>query len=193
MREGNFSNVCKRLSNPERWAVLRQVVISADGFGSTVSDISGNTHLGVSATSQYLAQLESECGLVRARREGRYVNYLFEVKGALPWTAELGPALRKHFRGGDGREVVILPALANAARVQVVGALRRMGRATKPDLQKATKMSEINVRRHLAILVESWLATEDGGVFVFEEPHDSLSRVFLELALRCQLSSRHIL
>ena len=60
MRERGFSNVCKRLSNPERWTVLRQVAISADGFGSTVSDISGNTRLGVSATSQYLAQLESE-------------------------------------------------------------------------------------------------------------------------------------
>ena len=183
MREQNFANVCKRLANPERWAVLRQVVISADGFGSTVSDISGNTHLGVSATSQYLAQLESECGLVRARREGRYVNYFFEVNGDLPWTAELGPALRKHFRGGDGHEVVILPALANTARLQVVGALRRMGRATKLDLQKATRMSEINVRRHLVAIVGSWLATKDDGVFSFEEPHDPLARLFLELAL----------
>ena len=184
MREQNFANVCKRLANPERWAVLRQVVVSADGFGSTVSDISGNTHLGVSATSQYLAQLESECGLARARREGRYVNYLFEVNRDFPWAGELGAALRKHFRGGDGREVAILPALANTARLQVGAAVRRSGRGTKLDLQKASKMSEINVRRHLAVIVGSGLASEDGETFVFEEPNDALGGLFLELALR---------
>lgn len=184
MRERGFANVCKRLSNPERWAVLRQVAISADGFGSTVSDISGNTRLGVSATSQYLAQLESECGLARAKREGRYVSYLFEVNPDFPWTAELGAALRKHFRGGDGHEVVILPALANAARVRVVAALRAAGRATKQELQRVTKMSEINVRRHLAVILESGLAAERDGGYSFKEPKDPLARHFLSLALK---------
>ena len=44
-------------------------------------------------------------------------------------------------------------------------------------------MSEINVRRHLAVIVGSGLASEDGETFVFEEPNDALGGLFRELAL----------
>ena len=184
MRERDFCNVCKRLSNAERWSVLRQVAISADGFGSKVGDISANTHLGVSATSQYLSQLEDECGLVASRREGRYVCYEFVQDREDSRAVELGAALRKHFCGGDGHEVLILPALANEARVGVVAALRKVGRATKAELQKMTGLTEINVRRHLGVMINVGLAEQSGQGFSFVEPRDELARLFLGLSLK---------
>jgi len=161
----DFCNLCKRLSNPERWHVLGIVAMADRDFGLIVTDISNRTRLGVSATSQYLAQLEDECGLVRSKREGRYVSYCFEAGTADARIAKLGVPLWRRFCIEGGATVSILPALANANRLKVVAALRKAGLASKAELQKATGMTEINVRRHLSIMLDAGLAVSDGLSF----------------------------
>ena len=200
-----FWSICKRLANDERMDVLRTVMCSM-GEGLSVNDIADGLRLGQSATSQYLKQLAEECALVKAKREGRYVVYSVAVPAG-PWR-ELIPALREYFRNEcaaktfvNGRRPPappfsrILPALANADRIRVVRFLRRKGAASKTDIMSATRLTELNVRRHVDVIAGCGLADLGGTQeimgkerssfdnIVWKEPVDQIELLFLAAAL----------
>ena len=166
----DFFNTCKRLSNAERVDVLRVVSQAMCEEGLTVNSIADVVRLGQPSVSQYLKQLDEECGLVECERHGRYV--LYRTARRADAIGELAAALRRHFRGEEVGRVFVngrrpaapafcaaLPGLANADRVRVLAVLRERGAASKTDLMAATKLTEVNVRRHVGVLVECGLAS----------------------------------
>jgi len=147
MNERSFENFCRRLANRERLDVLRQVVLAVDGL--SVNDIAEQVNLKQSATSQYLAQLEGECGLVRSERSGRYVLYRFAAKDEFEPAKQIGPEIRRHFldeasaRHFQKHRMIeppflrTLEALGNATRAKVAAWARERRATTKPVMRKA--------------------------------------------------------
>ena len=196
MKTREFWKVCKKLANEERIDVLRKVMAASEKEGLPVGQIADAVRLGQPATSTYLAQLQNECGLVACTRAGRYCLYRAEPDAADAKSVALFQALKRFFRTettgwtfANGARppaptfLAVLPALANAMRVQVLRFVRAEKRTDRVKVIAATGFSDINVRRHLACLPSCGLVeNEDGDVF-WREPADALSRLFIELSL----------
>ena len=191
-----FWKVCKKLANEERIDVLRHVMISLEEEGIPVGQISDMVKLGQPATSTYLAQLQNDCGLVASTREGRYCLYRATPDVSDERIVTLFAALQKFFRAEsagfvfvNGRRpkpppfLSVLPALANEARVRLLQNVRTEKRTDKSTLMKSTGLTELNVRRHVACLVDCGLAEINGGEIVWCEPSDPLSCLFIQLSL----------
>ena len=191
-----FWKVCKKLANEERLDVLRHVMISPEKDGLPVGQISDMVRLGQPATSIYLAQLQNDCGLVASTRDGRYCRYRAAPDASDKRIVTLFAAMQKFFRAEsvgfvfvNGRRpkpppfLAILPALANEARVRLLQIVRAEKRTDKSSLIKATELTELNVRRHVACLVDCGLAEINGCEIVWREPSDSLSQLFIQLSL----------
>ena len=191
-----FWKVCKKLANEERIDVLRHVMISLEEEGTPVGQISDMVKLGQPATSTYLAQLQNDCGLVASTREGRYCLYRAAPDVSDERIVTLFAALQKFFRAEsagfvfvNGRRpkpppfLSVLPALANEARVQLLQIVKAEKRTDKSTLMKSTGLTELNVRRHVACLVDCGLAEINGGEIVWCEPSDPLSCLFIQLSL----------
>ena len=191
-----FWKVCKKLANEERIDVLRHVMISLEEEGIPVGQISDMVKLGQPATSTYLAQLQNDCGLVASTREGRYCLYRATPDVSDERIATLFAALQKFFRAEsagfvfvNGRRpkpppfLSVLPALANEARARLLQIVKTEKRTDKSTLMKSTGLTELNVRRHVACLVDCGLAEINGGEIVWCEPSDPLSCLFIQLSL----------
>ena len=191
-----FWKVCKKLANEERIDVLRHVMISLEEEGTPVGQISDMVKLGQPATSIYLAQLQNDCGLVASTREGRYCLYRATPDVSDERIVTLFAALQKFFRAEsagfvfvNGRRpkpppfLSVLPALANEARVRLLQIVKTEKRTDKSTLMKSTGLTELNVRRHVACLVDCGLAEINGGEIVWCEPSDPLSCLFIQLSL----------
>ena len=191
-----FWKVCKKLANEERIDVLRHVMISLEEEGIPVGQISDMVKLGQPATSTYLAQLQNDCGLVASTREGRYCLYRATPDVSDERIVTLFAALQKFFRAEsagfvfvNGRRpkpppfLSVLPALANEARVRLLQIVKTEKRTDKSTLMKSTGLTELNVRRHVACLVDCGLAEINGGEIVWCEPSDPLSCLFIQLSL----------
>ena len=191
-----FWKVCKKLANEERIDVLRHVMISLEEEGIPVGQISDMVKLGQPATSTYLAQLQNDCGLVASTREGRYCLYCATPDVSDERIVTLFAALQKFFRAEsagfvfvNGRRpkpppfLSVLPALANEARVRLLQIVKTAKRTDKSTLMKSTGLTELNVRRHVACLVDCGLAEINGGEIVWCEPSDPLSCLFIQLSL----------
>ena len=191
-----FWKVCKKLANEERIDVLRHVMIALEEEGIPVGQISDMVKLGQPATSTYLAQLQNDCGLVASSREGRYCLYRATPDVSDERIVTLFAALQKFFRAEsagfvfvNGRRpkpppfLSVLPALANEARVRLLQIVKTEKRTDKSTLMKSTGLTELNVRRHVACLVDCGLAEINGGEIVWCEPSDPLSCLFIQLSL----------
>jgi len=192
-----YCNMCRRLANAERVNLLRTVMTILEPGGLPVQQLAELAGMKVSATCQYLAQLEGECGFVESVRQGRYVLYRTAARFDSDRTARLVAALSGRFRREeDGRFVwrksarptpafvVVMPALENVARLGVLAAVRAGGSLTKNDLVHRLGMSEINVRRHLKVLEECGLVTRNGTLVEYRAPEDPLAQLFVQEAFR---------
>ena len=191
-----FWKVCRKLANEERLDVLRRVMISPTKEGLSVGQVSDMVRLGQPATSTYLAQLQNDCGLVASTRDGKYCLYRVEPDPTDERLTRLCAALQKFFRDEsagfvfvNGRRpkppkfLSVLPAIANEARVRLLQIVRAEKRTDKPRLMKATGLTELNVRRHVACLSDCGLAEISVSEVVWREPSDPLSSLFIQLSL----------
>lgn len=196
MRDREFWRVCKKLNNQERINVLRRVM-AAPKEGLTVGEVADMVRLEQPATSVYLSQLERECGLLKSTRDGRYCVYRAEPDHDDVNVSALFKSLRRYFRDEckrfgpvNGRRpkapafLSILPALANEGRVQVIAFLRKFRSADKISIMEATGLNELNVRRHVACLIECGLVAVKGSKFVWKQPGDNLSKLFVSLSIK---------
>ena len=164
--------------------------------GLPVGQIADAVRIGQPATSTYLAQLQNECGLVACTRAGRYCLYRAEPDAADAKSVALFQALKRFFRTettgwafANGARppapafLAVLPALANAMRVQLLRFVRDEKRTDRVKVIAATGFSDINVRRHLACLASCGLVENEGEDVFWREPADALSRLFIELSL----------
>ena len=196
MKTREFWKVCKKLANEERIDVLRKVMAASEKEGLPVGQIADAVRIGQPATSTYLAQLQNECGLVACTRAGRYCLYRAEPDAADAKSVALFQALKRFFRTettgwafANGARppapafLAVLPALANAMRVQVLRFVRDEKRTDRVKVIAATGFSDINVRRHLACLASCGLVENEGEDVFWRETADALSRLFIELSL----------
>ncbi len=196
MKKREFWKVCKKLANEERIDVLRKVMASPDKDGLPVGQIADAVRIGQPATSIYLAQLQDACGLVACTRQGRYCLYRAIPDPSDAKMVALFRPLKKYFieetpdwKSANGVRppappfLTVLPALANAMRVRLLGFVRAEKQTTRERIVKKTGMSDINVRRHLSCLVSCGLAREDDDTIVWCEPDNALSRLFIDLSL----------
>jgi len=197
-----YCNMCRRLANPERVNLLRTVMTILEPGGLPVQHLAELAGMKVSATCQYLAQLEGECGFVESVRQGRYVLYRAATQFDSERTARLVVALSGRFRREeDGRFiwrksarptpafVKVMPALENVSRLGVLAAVRTGGPLTKNDLVHRLDMSEINVRRHLKVLEECGLIMRNDALVEYRAPEDPLAQLFVQEAL-CLFSAK---
>jgi len=185
-------NVCKRLCNAERIDALRKVMIALEP--PTVSGLADCLRIKEPATSQYLAQLADECGLVVAERFGRYVTYRPEADPEDSKSEILVHLLKDYFR----REadtlhlpfatpqppptfVSQLPALANEDRARICCHLRHTRSMTVPSLIKFLGQCESGVRRHLKIISVCGMGELQGATFIWHEPRDPMIKAILDL------------
>jgi len=194
MNDRSTVNFFRRLANRERLDVLEKVVLAALPGGLTVGEISDMIRLKQPATSQYLAQLENECGLIRSKREGRYVFYRFECDESFDVAMKIGASVRRYFRSRakdnhfrnvpfvDPPFIPTFAALGNADRTRVAMLVRGRGETAKPEIQAALELTELNVRRHLAVLAELGLVERSERGFIWREPRDPVARLALDLA-----------
>ena len=196
MKKREFWKVCKKLANEERIDVLRKVMASPDKDGIPVGQIADTVRIGQPATSIYLAQLQDACGLVACTRQGRYCLYRAVPDPSDAKIGALFRPLKKYFmeetpdwKSANGVRpppppfLPVLPALANAMRVRLLGFVRAEKRTSRERIVKETGISDINVRRHLSCIVSCGLAREDDDAIVWCEPDNVLSRLFIDLSL----------
>ena len=194
--EKDFNNICRRLANPMRVNLLRTVMASPERDGLPVYQLADLAFMKTPAACQYLIHLEEECGLVESTRAGRYVLYRTRRNVADPDLSRLVRALSSFFRAegrgacdvngaraSDPAFVRLMPALANAKRVQALSEIRAAVRISAPEIQRRCSLSAVAVRRHLLVLAKSGVVKDDGEAYSFAEPSDRLSRLFLSLAL----------
>jgi DNA-binding transcriptional ArsR family regulator len=119
-------NLCRVLANPLRLEILARIYCAQDGFNvGFLADEMQKHKLGLSAISQYLMQLE-RMGLVRRRREGRYVNYYPVFAGAPASIRGIVKLIVENLRSQGSRDYVrAFVALKNPFRAKVVGLLSR--------------------------------------------------------------------
>ncbi len=117
-------NLCRVLANPLRLEILARIYCSQDGFNvGFLADEMQKHKLGVSAISQYLMQLE-RMGLIRRRREGRYVNYYPIFAGAPASIRGIVKLIVENLRSQGSRDYArAFVALKNPFRARVVGLL----------------------------------------------------------------------
>ena len=196
MKTREFWKVCKKLANEERLDVLRKVMTIPEADGLPVGQIADAVHAGQPATSIYLAELQDTCGLVASRRAGRYCLYYPAPDASDAKAVALFEALRKFFlaerpawtsvngtRPPAPRFLAVLPALANATRVRLLGFIRTEGRTDRAKIGKATGFTELNMRRHLSYIATCGLVNVCGDDVVWCEPSDETSRTLLDLSL----------
>ena len=92
--------LCRKLANPERRALLRMVCEAKDGLNVGLAQ-DGAVGLEQSGTSQYLGQLW-KLGLIRRVRSGRFVNYYADAENAHALVKDVAVALQERFRAEAG-------------------------------------------------------------------------------------------
>ena len=196
MKKREFWKVCKKLANEDRLDVLRKVMTLPEEGGLPVGQIADAVHAGQPATSIYLSELQDTCGLVASCRAGRYCLYYPAADTSDAKAVALFKTLREFFlaeraawasvngtRPPTPRFLSILPALANATRVRLLGVIRAEGRTDRAKIGKATGLTDLNLRRHLSCIVTCGLANVCGDDVVWCEPSDETSRILLDLSL----------
>ena len=196
MKTREFWKVCKKLANEERLDVLRKVMTMPEEGGLPVGQIADAVHAGQPATSIYLAELHDTCGLVASCRAGRYCLYYPAPDASDAKAVALFEALRKFFlaeraawasvngsRPPASKFLSVLPALANATRVRLLGFIRAEGRTDRAKIGKVTGLTELNLRRHLSCIATCGLVNVCGDDVVWCEPSDETSRTLIDLSL----------
>ena len=117
-------DLCRVLANPLRLEILARVYCAMDGFNvGLLADEMQKYHLGLPTVSEYLMQLE-RIGLIRRRREGRYVNY-YPVSTGVPASIRgIVKLIVANLRNNGSRDYAgAFLALKNPFRAKVVGLL----------------------------------------------------------------------
>lgn len=191
-----FANLCRRLSNRKRLNLLRKVMASPERDGLSAAHLADMTWMSPAAARQHLRVLDAECGLVESVRDGRAVSFrahfTVDDEGLRRLVSALAVFFRAEGRGGcdvNGAEppdpafAKILRPLSDANRGRLLLAIREAGTISKEALRKRSDLSAEDLRRGIQTLTECGLVAVSGKAVSFAEPADSLSRLFVFIAL----------
>ena len=177
--------LCRKLSNHERRALLRMVCNSKDGLNVGIAEEESNG-LQQSGTSQYLGQLW-KLGLIRRVRSGRYVNYYPDAENAHVLIQDVAVALQERFRSEDKDTtpnedyLPVMRVMGHAMRAKVIGMLSREGTLSLDYLCDKTGLTAKSLARHLKPAIEIGLVEEIGdGSLKINTPADPIARLLIK-------------
>lgn len=180
--------LCRKLANPERLALLRMVCEAEDGLNVGIAQ-DGAEGLKQSGTSQYLGQLW-KMGLVRRARSGKFVNYYADAENANAQIKDVAVALQERFLaevGGDANDDGYLPVMrimGNAMRARIVGLLAREGQASAEYLCGRLGLNARALNRHLNPAIGMGLVECDAtGNLRLKMPADTIARLIVKAAV----------
>lgn len=168
--------LCKKLNNPERLALLRSVYRTEDGLNAGLAIESAR--LGQSGTSQYLKQLE-DLGLIRRERAGRFVNYLPDLRNANIRIRPIGELLKTRLTAKGGADLTFtrhFPALMNARRARIVAALAACGELSGDEICDRFNIISKHLTREMKPIVDCGLASVAADIYRYIKPNDSISQ-----------------
>ena len=159
-------DLCRVLANPLRLEILARIYCAPDGFNvGFLADEMQKHKLGLSAVSQYLMQLE-RMGLIRRRREGRYVNYYPVSSGGPASIRGIFQQIVKNLRSQKGRDYVrAFAVLKDPFRAKVVGLLSRERKlSTEAICMRCDRKMQIwHLYRDLKCAIDAGLIRADGN------------------------------
>lgn len=179
--------LCRKLANPERRALLRMVCEAKDGLNVGIAQ-DGAEGLKQSGTSQYFGQLW-KLGLIRRLRSGRFVNYYADAENAHALVRDVAVALQERFRaeaGGGSHDESYLPVMrvmGNAMRARIVGMLAREGSACHEYVCDRLGVSGRTLDRHLKPAIDIGLVECDAnGNLKISTPTDPIAQLIVKSA-----------
>ena len=177
--------LCRKLSNSERRALLRMVCNSRDGLNVGIAQ-DGAEGLKQSGTSQYLGQLW-KLGLIRRGRSGKFVNYYPDAENAHALIRDVAVALQDRFRSedndGSANEdyLPVMRVMGHAMRARIIGMLAREGTLSVDYLCDKTGLAAKALARHLKPAMEIGLVEEVGhGSLKIKTPDDSIAQLLVK-------------
>ena len=177
--------LCRKLANPERRALLRKVCEATDGLNVGIAQ-DGNDGLKQSGTSQYLGQLW-KLGLIRRLRSGKYVNYYADAENSHALLNDVAVALQERFRAEIGSHnhdegyLPVMRVMGNAMRARIVGMLARDGAANCEYVCDKTGLGAKALLRHLKPAFDIGLIELDSGdILKFNQPSDPIAQLIVK-------------
>ena len=176
--------LCRKLSNPERRALLRMVCNSKDGLNVGIAEEESNG-LQQSGTSQYLGQLW-KLGLIRRVRSGRYVNYYPDAENAHVLIKDVAIALQVRFCA-ENKDTTpnedylpVMRVMGHAMRAKIIGMLAREGTLSLDYLCDKTGLTAKSLARHLKPAIKIGLVEEVGdGSLKISTPDDHIAQMLV--------------
>ena len=177
---------CRALANLRRLELMRELMVHGP---RTVSQMAETLHWSVSASSQYLRQLNAR-GLLSSIRSGPYVIYRPEANPKIAYGKRLLHALNQSFTIEEqGADYVFrhLTAFTHERRIRMVKALM-VRPFSGPELSGAVQVSLPALYRHLAKLERRGYVDFDAklGKYIWQPVEGCLPRMLSELVADAQ-------
>lgn len=189
MRDSGFTTLhptlwrtCRVLANRTRLRLLHELFRHPD---RSVSDVAERVNVPLPLASRCLRQLNAR-GLLRARREGKWVYYRPSADKSIAAAAPLLRALEQTFATEKQPVEVIfrqVTALTHPQRIAIVQALQGY-RLNKAELRIRTGMSQDAFARHLKKLVDRGFVVVHGFTCRCGRPRKGLGRTLQDLTRR---------
>jgi len=171
---------CRILANPIRLRCLKSVL---EESSSTVGEIAERTQVSVCRASECLRALQAR-GLIRAKRESRWVRYAAVPDPLVAGTRPLVTALRRVLLKENQKEAAVMRTLTgftHPRRLAILGLLQKSSPLYAEDIAAITRISPCAFSRHARKLQVRGLAEYDGGKWSLKQPLDPLARTRLSL------------
>ena len=179
-------DLCRVLANPLRLEILARVYCAMDGFNvGFLADEMQKHKLGLSAVSQYLMQLE-RIGIIRRRREGRYVNYYPSPSHVPSSLHGIVKRIIENLRANDSRDYArAFPILKNPFRAKVIGILSCSQTLLSTEaICIRTNHNPRHLYRDLKCAIKSGLIYADGNCidasYSYIQPQSEIVRLMVE-------------
>ena len=151
--------LCRKLANPERRALLRMVCEAKDGLNVGLAQ-DGAVGLKQSGTSQYLGQLWK--------------------LGLIQFSSRAEAGCGSH----DESYLPVMRVMGNAMRARIIGLLAREGYANNEYVCEKLGLDGRSLDRHLKPAINIGLVERDeGGTLRLNQPSDPIARLVVKTAV----------
>lgn len=172
---------CRALANRKRLCLLHVVMMTPS---VSVSDIANALQWRLNTTSQYLRSLNAR-GLLRVKREKRFVLYEAAADISMPETGIILKALRIVLRRTDGLNSAFeaLTSFTHPRRIELLKAINQ-GAMDIKSMNVKTGISRPALERHLRKLKRRGCVASSRGAYRCACPKNLLTKTLLTLALQ---------
>jgi DNA-binding transcriptional ArsR family regulator len=172
---------CRVLANQKRLRLLQYVIANPL---STVAHMASALHIPDPVASEYLRALNAR-GLLRAKRQGRFVLYEAAADISIPVAGILLAAIQDALNSQSELKDILnnLTGFTHPRRIELMRAISS-GTADLRSLKAKTGNSKQSLTRHLRKLRRRGYVVSDRGLYRCACPKQPLAKTLLALALR---------